>query len=63
MIIVSDWLLFDIVYVLKHSSQSESSITPDQSNPSKLETFKSYNKTITVTIYIAFDFIAYVLYI
>jgi len=43
---VPDWLLFDIVYVLKHSSQSESSITPVQSNPSKPEPLKSYSKTI-----------------
>ena len=48
MILVSDRLLFDIVYILKDSSQSESSITPDQSNPSKLEPFKSYSKTIII---------------
>ena len=46
MILDSDWLLFVNVYVLIHTNQSESSITSDQSNPSKLKPFKSYSKTI-----------------
>ena len=49
--LAADWLLFVFILLLKHSNQLESSISSDQTNPSKLEPFKSYNKTINVKLF------------
>ena len=51
MILDSDWLLCFKTKSITNSNQSETSITSDQSNPSKLEPFKSYSKTSIVKLF------------